>query len=124
MVSDVKQTKKKFDFLLQIIAIQAIVAIYSFSTVVAKFASRQTFLSWQFLLLYAVEIGILGIYAILWQQMIKRFPISVAYANRAIGLLWTLLFATVFFREKINLQNVIGVIIVIIGTMIVNSEDE
>ncbi|MCI5920269.1 MAG: EamA family transporter [Roseburia sp.] len=119
-----KQTKKKFEFFLQIIAIQAIVAIYSFSTVVAKFASRQTFLSWQFLLLYAVEIGILGIYAILWQQMIKCFPISVAYANRAIGLLWTLLFATVFFQEKINLQNAIGVIIVIIGTMIVNSEDE
>lgn len=124
MVSNVKQTKKKFDFFLQVVAIQTIVAIYSFSTVVAKFASRQTFLSWQFILLYMAEIGILGIYAILWQQMIKHFPISVAYANRAIGLLWTLLFATVFFQEKINLQNVIGVIIVIIGTMIVNSEDE
>lgn len=116
--------KCKKTLLIQILAIQAIVAIYSFSTVVAKFASRQSFLSWQFITLYVIEIGILGVYAILWQQMIKKFPISVAYANQAIGLLWTLLFAVIFFQERITIQNVIGVIIVIAGTMIVNSEDE
>ena len=119
-----KSEREKAGFALQIIAVQAIVAIYSFSTVIAKFASQQTFLSMRFLLLYGAEIMCLGIYAILWQQVIKHFEISVAYANRAIGLLWTLLFATLFFREQITVQNVIGVIIVIAGTMIVNSEDE
>ena len=119
-----KSESKKKGLMLEIIAVQAIVAIYSISTVVAKFASQQAFFSMRFLLLYGMEILCLGIYAILWQQVIKYMEISVAYANRAIGLLWTLLFATLFFRERITVQNVIGVIIVIAGTMIVNSEDE
>ena len=35
------------------------------------------------MLLYGAEIGVLGIYALCWQQVIKRVELSVAYANRA-----------------------------------------
>ena len=67
---------------------------------------------------------ILGVYAIVWQQLIKKFEISVAYANKAMGLLWSIVWAILIFKDTVTIKNVIGVIIVIIGTMIVNSEDE
>lgn len=107
-----------------ILILQAIIAIYTLSTVAAKFASLNEFLSFKFILFYGIEILILGIYAIFWQQIIKKFELSVAYANRAMSLLWSVLWAIVFFHETITIKNIIGVIIVIIGTIIVNKDDK
>ena len=106
-----------------IIILQAIVLVYTLASVVAKFASGEEFLSFKFIMFYGIEIFILGVYAILWQQIIKKFEISIAYANRAMALLWSLVWAVVFFHESITIKNVIGVIIVIIGTIIVNSDE-
>lgn len=106
-----------------IIILQAIIAIYCCSTVAAKFASGQEFLSPGFLIIYGIEIAILGIYAVLWQQIIKKIDISIAYANRSMGLLWSVVYAILFFHEDISVKNVIGVIIVMAGTIIVNSDE-
>ena len=114
----------KKDFIKNIILLQIIIAVYTLSTVAAKFASAQEFLSTKFILFYGLEIIILGIYAIFWQQIIKKFEISVAYANRAMGLLWSIVWAIVFFHETITWKNILGVIIVIIGIMVVNSDDK
>lgn len=116
--------KEKKVSIKNILILQAIIMIYTLSTVAAKFASGTEFLSWNFILCYGIEILILGVYAILWQQIIKRFDLSIAYANRAIGLLWSIVWATLFFNEIVTIKNVIGVVIVIIGTMIVNSDDK
>lgn len=115
--------KDKKSFIKNIIILQVIILIYTLSTVTAKFASQEEFLSFKFIMLYGLEICILGVYAILWQQIIKKFEISVAYANRAMSLLWSIVWAIVFFGEQITLKNIIGVIIVIIGTIIVNSDE-
>ena len=104
--------------------IQLVVMIYTLSGVMAKFASAHSFLSFGFILFYGLEILILGIYAIIWQQIIKRVDLSVAYVNRSVALLWSMVWAVLFFKEKISVQNVIGVLIVIAGTVIVNTEKE
>ena len=121
--NNLENVSKKKISIKNILFLQAIVMIYTLSTVTAKFASFEEFLSFKFILFYGIEIGILGIYAILWQQIIKKFDLSIAYANRAISLLWSIVWAIVFFKESISINNVIGVIIVIIGTIIVNSDD-
>lgn len=108
----------------QIFLLHCVVLLYTTSGIFAKLASNEGFMSWGFILFYGAEICILGIYAILWQQIIKRVDLSLAYANRAIALLWSMLWAFLFFDEVITVKNIIGVIIVIIGTMIVNSEHE
>ena len=81
-------------------------------------------MSFKFILYYGLEMLILAVYAVVWQQLIKKFDISVAYANKAMGLLWSIVWAILIFNETITIKNVIGVIIVIAGTIIVNSEDE
>lgn len=113
---------KKNNKILSILFLQIIVSVYTMSGVAAKFAAKYEFLSFKFILCYAIEILILGIYAILWQQIIKRFELSVAYANRSIALLWSMIWAILFFGESVTLKNFIGVIIVIIGTIIVNHD--
>ena len=114
-----KKTKLKYICILQIV-----IAIYTLSTVCAKFASGQEFMSFQFILYYGIEMMILGVYAIIWQQLLKKFDVSIAYANKAMGLLWSIVWAILIFNDTITIKNVIGVLIVIIGTIIVNNEDE
>ena len=118
-----KEIKKKAK-IKDIFILQLVIAIYTLSTVFAKFASGQEFLSFKFILFYGIEMVILGLYAIIWQQLIKKFDISVAYANKAMGLLWSIIWAILIFNDTITVKNIIGVIIVIVGTIIVNSEDE
>ncbi len=105
-----------------IVILQAVVVIYTLSSVVAKFATEEKLFSFSFFLFYGLEILILGIYAILWQQMIKKFELSVAYANRAMALLWSAVWAILLFRESLDGKQLLGILLVIAGTMIVNTD--
>ena len=118
-MNEEKKSKRGIS-LRNILFLQLIIAFYTLSGVAAKFASGYGFLSGGFIAFYGVEILILGVYAILWQQIIKRFDLSVAYANRAMTLVWSLIWAVAFFHEGVQIQNVIGVLIVVAGAMIVN----
>ena len=55
-----------------ILMLQAVFLIYSGSSVVAKFASNEELFSLPFILFYGLDVVILGIYALLWQQVIKN----------------------------------------------------
>lgn len=114
---------KKISFKL-ILALQSAVMLYTLSSAAAKMAAGQEPFSIPFLLFYGLEIFILGVYAIAWQQIIKRCELSVAYANRSMAILWSLVWTVVFFHEPLTVKNLIGVFIVFAGTMIVNSDVE
>lgn len=116
--------KKKKVSIKSVIILQLVVMVYTLSGVAAKGASGYDMLSWQFIFFYGVEIIILGVYAILWQQIIKKFDLSIAYANRSMAIVWSLIWAVVFFGEEITVNNIIGVFIVLAGTMLVNSDGE
>ena len=107
-----------------IILLQLIVIIYTINSIIGKLSAGEEFMSMRFILFYVAEVGVLGIYALLWQQMIKRFELSVAYANRSMAVFWSMIWAVVFFHDKITVQNVIGVLLVIIGNIIINSDQE
>ena len=111
--------EKKRISLKNILILQLVIIIYTLSGVAAKGASGYETLSWQFIFFYGLEIAILGVYAILWQQIIKRFDLSIAYANRSMAILWSLVWAVIFFHEKITVNNVLGVLIVLAGTILV-----
>ena len=106
-----------------ILMLQAVVVIYTLSSVVAKFATGKELFSFSFFLFYGLEIGILGVYAILWQQMIKRFDLSIAYANRAMALLWSALWSVFLFEEGLGPKQIAGIVLVILGTMVVNADN-
>ena len=106
-----------------IILLQLTIVLYTTSGIMAKKASVFKFLSVQFIMFYVFEILILGIYAIFWQQIIKKFDISVAYSNKGLSIFWSLLWSVIFFKENISIKNILGALIIIIGIMMVNSDD-
>lgn len=107
----------------QIILLQAIIIIYTVSSIMAKFASAGDTLE-RIVLFFGLDLLFLGIYAICWQQMIKIFPLSVAYANRAMALLWSAIWAKIIFGEQISVKQMVGIAFVIIGTLIINTETQ
>jgi drug/metabolite transporter (DMT)-like permease len=124
---DINKIRKKVKFnigIKELVILQFVVIIYTVSSVMAKFASGFEFLSTEFILFYCAEISVLGIYAVLWQQVIKKVDLSVAYANRSIALIWSMAWAVIFFQEAITLKNAIGVLIVVVGTIIVNTDHD
>lgn len=66
----------------------------------------------------------MGIYAMLWQQIIKRFELSIAYANRSMAVVWSMVWAVVFFHNEITINNIIGVFLVVAGTIVINFDEK
>lgn len=60
-----------------------------------------------------------GIYAIAWQQVIKKFSLSTAYANKSVYLLWSQVWAVIIFHENLSIQNIIGIMVVLVGVWMV-----
>mgnify|MGYP006386477267 FL=1 len=108
----------------RIIALQIIVIIYTFSTVFAKLAAQEKFFSFKFIIFIMLELLILFIYAVLWQQIIKKTELSIAYMNKSLALFWSMLWSFFIFEEKISINNIIGVVIILLGIVIINTEKE
>lgn len=101
--------------------------VYSMSGICSKLAAGQKFLSFKFCFYYAIIIGLLGVYAIGWQQIIKRLPLTTAFANKAVTVVWGIIWGSVFFQEEITAGKVIGVALVIVGVALfalADGEDE
>ena len=90
----------------------------------SKLAAQEDFLSWKFILFYSVVLCNLGIYAIVWQQLIKRLPLTTAYANKAVGVVWGGIYGYLFFDEAITVQKVLGSIVIIVGIVLFVTEKE
>lgn len=119
-----KGMKKKIGWK-DILMLQAVFFIYSISSVVSKFASGRELFSIGFLLFYGLDVLVLGVYALLWQQVIKKFELSVAYANKAVTLLWALVWGIFLFHEKFSFFKAAGILMVAAGIFILNGgEDE
>ena len=80
------------------VLLHVLMLIFSLSPVCSKLAGQQPFLSFKFVLFYGLVILLLGIYALLWQQIIKRMPLTTAYANKAVTGAW---FGERYFFRKI-----------------------
>lgn len=91
---------------------------YSVSGIFSKLAAQYDFFSWQFVLCYSAILGILFIYALGWQQVIKRLPLTSAYANRAVTVVWGIVWGTLIFHEGISLAQLIGAALVMCGVVL------
>lgn len=84
----------------KILLLQLSVFIHSLGAIESKYASNEPLLSFGFIKHFIVLIVLLGIYSIIWQQMLKHATLSFAYINKATSIIWGLLFGYLFFFEK------------------------
>jgi len=106
------------------LSLHIILLLYSLCSVCSKYAALQQFLSPKFFILYGLVIIILGIYAILWQQILKIFPLNVAFANKAVTILWGMLWGVLLFHETITPKMIMGALIVLVGVMMVVTNED
>lgn len=111
--------KKKTIFLFILLHINFL--IYFSSSVVGKYASKNSLFSVSFFLLYVCSLLLLSLYSIFWQQLLKRLPLSVAYANKSVIVIWGILLGWLLFREQITTNMLLGACIIIIGIIFISS---
>ena len=89
--------------------------VFSLSGIMSKLAAQHPFMSLPFILFYGLMVVVLGIYAIGWQQVIKRLPLTTAYANRAVTVIWGIVWGALLFHEQVSWQKVLGAVVVLVG---------
>ena len=70
------------------------------------------------------NIGVIFIYALLWQQVLKRFELTVAIANKSVTIIWGMIFGLVIFGEGITVKMIIGTVLILSGIMVLSSESK
>lgn len=111
------KNKRLTDFLILYLAF----FVYSFSSVCAKLAALQTERA-RILFFFAAEIACLGIYALIYQQALKRFSLVIAMSNKGITVILGLLWSVILFGEKVGTLNIIGALLIIFGIGMVSSD--
>lgn len=92
--------------------------IYATVGIFTKLASQQEFLSWAYIFSFSGAVAVIGIYAILWQQIIRKIELSTAYMFKGTTIIFTMLFAHWLFGEQITWNNIVGAAIIIIGIVL------
>lgn len=107
---------------LNFIVLQIGFVILSLVGVAAKVASGFALLSLGFLLSFAVMVCVLAVYAVVWQLSLNKVSLSSAYGMRGIVVLWSLLWAVLFFGEAITHGNMLGAFLIIAGTALIGDK--
>ena len=101
------------------LALQLLLLCYALSTVMQKLAAQQEFMSLRFLLCAAGMFLFLGVYALGWQQVLKRLPLTVAYAtSKAVVFLWMLVFGALIFHERVSPRQLLGCALLMAGVVL------
>jgi drug/metabolite transporter (DMT)-like permease len=96
--------------------------VFSTVSIAVKYTSMQEMLSLRYFIGLGIVILILGTYAIVWQQVLKRIDITLAYMFKATGVIFVLLYSVFLFGEPITTWNIIGAAIIVTGiTLFVKS---
>lgn len=99
-------------------ALHLLLMVYSTSGILSKLAAGLDILSWQFFGLYAGVIALLGVYALGWQQILRRMPLTSAFSNKAVTIVWGIVWGALFFSESITAGKVIGAALIIAGVIL------
>ncbi len=109
------------------IILQLMNILYSLNSVLIKIVSvkwqAEGLFSFMTVLLLLAAIAILAIYALLWQKILTKVDLTVAYMCKGMIIFWGMLWAFLFFRENISVFNVIGTILIFAGTYLVSSNE-
>ena len=102
----------------QVILLHLFLIIYSLGGIYSKKAASENFLSTDFLLYYLAILLTLVVYAFGWQQIIKVLPLSTAFANKAITVVWGLIWGKILFNESITAGKLIGIGFIVAGIVL------
>lgn len=92
--------------------------LYACVSIFTKLASQQEFMSWNYMLSLIGAVSVMGLYAVLWQQVLKRIELSVAYMFKGTSIIFVVLLAYLLFGEQITWNNILGAVIIVVGIVL------
>ena len=98
--------------------------IYSFAGIFSKKASAYEYFSLEFMKYFIVAIVAMLVYSFIWQLALQKVPLSIAYSNKAVTIIWGLIWSVIFFSEAIRLSIIIGGCLIMVGILLVVNEYE
>lgn len=113
--------KAKFSDIRKYVLLYGCFLIYSASGICAKLASRQE-LPLRALALVGLEIACLGLYAAIWQQVLKQFTLVTAMASKGVVVIFNLAWSALLFKEAVTMNNMIGAAVIIGGIWVVSAD--
>ena len=116
--------EKKSGKWLYIVILHVVFLIVSLGAVASKTAASYPFLSWGFIMYYGLYLLALAVYAVSWVQILKKLPLVVAFSNKAICVVWNIVFGVLIFHEEVKVQHIIAALIVIAGVLLVVTAPE
>lgn len=103
---------------LVMVILNILLMIFSLNSIFSKLAAGEPALSIKWCIYYGMVIFLLGIYAIGWQQIIKRLPLTLAFSNKAVTVIWGIIWGALFFGEKVTAGKVVGAFIIVAGVIL------
>ena len=124
MMTEMINKEGKNSKLISLVLLHITFMIYSLAAVCSKQAGSQGALNIKFICYYGLTLIILVVYAVLWQQNLKRMSLITAYANKAVTVIWGLVWGVIFYQEKVRWNQILGIAIIVIGICIMVREKE
>jgi drug/metabolite transporter (DMT)-like permease len=104
--------------ILSIFSLFVINILYACVSIFTKYASQSEFMSWGYVWAVVGAISVMGLYAVLWQQVLKCIELSLAYMFKGTSIVFVMLLAHMIFDEQITWNNIIGAIIITFGIVL------
>lgn len=98
--------------------------IYSLSAMCLKNSTYNTSEIIHIIIFFGLGVLLLGVYAILWQQVLKKMPLNIAFSNKGITIVWGIIWGRIIFNENINLGMIIGALLVVLGIVLIMYKKE
>lgn len=106
----------------KLITLHLLFLVYAASGVCMKSAGIQDPMGLPMLVYYTIGVGLLFCYAIGWQVILGRMTLHVAYANKAVSVIWYALLGCLLFGEHISTGFLCGAALIITGIIIMAYE--
>ena len=104
--------------ILVLIVLHVMLAIWSCTDVLSKYAAGEDFFSTGFFVMWAGVLVLMGVYALGWQQVIRHMPLATAFANKAITIVWGLFWGVALFGEAVTPGKIVGAVLVVAGIVL------
>ncbi len=99
----------------QTLLILATFLVYASSGIFTKAAGAREFLSMAYMLCLAAAVGVLGLYAVLWQRVLGVVELSRAFLFKSVTVVYAMIFAVLIFDEALTVPNLLGTLMIIAG---------
>lgn len=105
-----------------ILFLHFLLLVYSTGGIFSKWGAGEVFFSPAFWVCYGGLLLVLFGYALGWQIVITRLPLSLAYAHKAVSVIWGVVWGCVIFGEQLTINKAVGMLLIVAGIVVFSRE--